>query len=154
MEPHLLFDVDTTLYSYVMRVRVTSCKLLRRTRTISYPPHFSPDGKVFAGGWRQHEGNCLLRLWDVSAGDLLRVISIDDDYLEGVAFSPDGRSVFTGGWHSGIHVWDVHTGELLHTMTGPEGDRYSDYFYRVFSRWEHVRERKQRLDSSCVGYSN
>ena len=79
---------------------------------------FSPDGKVFASGWRQHEGNCLFRLWDVSTGDLLRVISIDDDYLEGVAFSPDGRSVFTGGWHSGIHVWDVHTGELLHTLDG------------------------------------
>ncbi len=79
---------------------------------------FSPDGKVFASGWRQHEGNCLLRLWDVSTGDLLRVISIDDDYLEGVAFSPDGRSVFTGGWHSGIHVWDVHTGKLLHTLDG------------------------------------
>ena len=83
---------------------------------------FSPDGKVFASGWRQHEGNCLLRLWDVSAGDLLRVISIDDDYLEGVAFSPDGRSVFTGGWHSGIHVWDVHTGELLHTLDGGAGE--------------------------------
>ena len=83
---------------------------------------FSPDGKVFASGWRQHEGNCLLRLWDVSTGDLLRVISIDDDYLEGVAFSPDGRSVFTGGWHSGIHVWDVHTGELLHTLDGGAGE--------------------------------
>ena len=86
------------------------------------PAAFSPDGKVFASGWRQHEGNCLLRLWDVSTGDLLRVISIDDDYLEGVAFSPDGRSVFTGGWHSGIHVWDVHTGELLHTLVGGAGE--------------------------------
>ena len=85
---------------------------------------FSPDGKVFASGWRQHEGNCLFRLWDVSTGDLLRVISIDDDYLEGVAFSPDGRSVFTGGWHSGIHVWDVHTGELLHTLVGSAGEPY------------------------------
>ena len=58
----------------------------------------------------------------MSTGDLLRVISIDDDYLEGVAFSPNGRSVFTGGWHSGIHVRDVHTGELLHTLDGGEAE--------------------------------
>ena len=76
---------------------------------------FSPDGKVFAGGW-PHEGNGLLRLWDVRTGDLLRVISIDNDSLEAVAFSPDGRSVFTGSLYSGIRVWDVHTGELLYTL--------------------------------------
>ena len=115
---------------------------------------FSPDGKVFASGWRQHEGNCLFRLWDVSTGDLLRVISIDDDYLEGVAFSPDGRSVFTGGWHSGIHVWDVHTGELLHTLDGGAAEPSPEYCHRIFSRWDQIRERNRRPDSSCVGYSN
>ena len=84
---------------------------------------FSPDGKVFAGGWR-HEGNGLLRLWDVSTGDLLRVISINDDGLEAVAFSPDGKSVFTGGLYSGIRVWGVRTGELLHTLVGSAGEPY------------------------------
>ena len=80
---------------------------------------FSPDGKLFASGW-PHE-DIILRLWDVRTGNLLRVISSDEEYVQAVAFSPDGRSVFTGSLYSGIEVWDVHTGELLHTLNTPTG---------------------------------
>ena len=92
---------------------------------------FSPDGKVFASGW-PHE-DISLRLWDVRTGDLLRVISSDEEYVQAVAFSPDGRSVYTGSLHSGIHVWDVHTGELLYTL-----DDYSSITSVAFSPDGHT----------------
>ena len=93
---------------------------------------FSPDGRVFAGGW-PHEGNSLLRLWDVRTGDPRRVISSDEEYVQAVAFSPDGRSVFTGSLYSGIHVWDVRTGELLYTL-----DEYSSITFIAFSPDGHT----------------
>ena len=92
---------------------------------------FSPDGKVFASAW-PHE-DISLRLWDVRTGDLLRVISSDEEYVQAVAFSPDGRTVFTGGLHSGIHVWEVHTGELLYTL-----DDYSSIATVAFSPDGHT----------------
>ena len=92
---------------------------------------FSPDGKVFASAW-PHE-DISLRLWDVRTGDLLRVISSDEEYVQAVAFSPDGRTAFTGGLHSGIHVWEVHTGELLYTL-----DEYSSITSIAFSPDGHT----------------
>ena len=52
MEPHLLLDMDTSLYSCVMCDREKPCKFLRRTRTMPYPPHFHPMERCLrvAGG--------------------------------------------------------------------------------------------------------
>ena len=55
------------------------------------------------------------------------------EYVQAVAFSPDGRSVYTGGLQFGIHVWDVHTGELLYTL-----DDYSAITSIAFSPDGHT----------------
>ena len=55
---------------------------------------FSPDGKTLAAVCLQHK----VQLWDVTTGQLVRVFApMPPRQLEGVAFSPDGKWVFSGG---------------------------------------------------------
>ena len=39
-----------------------------------------------------------------------------------IAFSPDGSQVVSGGGDAKLRIWDVETGELLHTMRGHKGN--------------------------------
>jgi len=43
----------------------------------------------------------------------------DSDEIEVIALSPDGRTLFSGGWYDTIKVWNVTTGQLQRTLTGP-----------------------------------
>jgi WD40 repeat protein len=85
---------------------------------------FSPDGKTLASGsWNNN-----VRLWDVSTGTETRKFeaprdrdnAIDDlDDLLGsnraisIAFSPDGKTLASGGLDKTIRLWTVATGKLL-----------------------------------------
>jgi WD40 repeat protein/serine/threonine protein kinase/DNA-binding XRE family transcriptional regulator len=64
-----------------------------------------------------------IRLWDVRSGQMIRQFSTDDTINFGLQFSPDGRYLASGQWHSGIvQLWDVQTGqEVQRYTTGDTG---------------------------------
>ena len=87
---------------------------------------FSLDGNTLAsGGW-----DGTIRLWDANTGKLLKTLTqnpknVNDSLLFGlnfvnsIEFSPDGNTLTSGGNDDTIRIWDVNSGELLNTLTGP-----------------------------------
>lgn len=66
---------------------------------------FDPTGEYLAGSGGGDDGR--VRVWDRS----YRLVHLLDpvspaDYTDGIAFSPDGRWIVSGGTNNVIHVWD------------------------------------------------
>ncbi len=90
---------------------------------------FSPNGeRLAAGNWNRN-----IMLWEVHSGTVLQLINGrfkhfwepkgDDrgghtNSVNSVAFSPDGRTLASGGFDKVIKLWDVETGTLLKTFKG------------------------------------
>lgn len=111
----------------------------KELRTFKTPSHsevlsvaFSPDGRTALAGGFSDKKNFVSRLtlWDVATGDLIRSFGGDSaghaSMVNSVAFSPDGRTVLSGGGGPGewlerdttLRLWDVATGKVLRTFEG------------------------------------
>ncbi|VTR94619.1 (myosin heavy-chain) kinase : Uncultured bacterium genome assembly Metasoil_fosmids_resub OS=uncultured bacterium PE=4 SV=1: Sigma70_r2: Sigma70_r4_2: WD40: WD40: WD40 [Gemmata massiliana] len=72
-----------------------------------------PDGKLLATV-SANQGNkspAIVRVWDVDTGKKLRSWKAHNVWATAAAFSPDGKTLATGGDDKLIHLWDVPTAE-------------------------------------------
>ena len=86
---------------------------------------FSPDGETLANA----DGSATLL--DMRTGTLKKTLKPVGGYVLAVAFSPDGRTlagagsntVATGGFggKGRVTLWDIPSGSILHTLSGPTG---------------------------------
>ena len=79
---------------------------------------FSPDGRMLASGsW----DDSMVRLWDVPTGELIATLAGHRHSVYSVAFSPDGKTVASGGEDLAVRLWDVTTRQLKTTFIGHLG---------------------------------
>jgi RNA polymerase sigma factor (sigma-70 family) len=90
---------------------------------------FSPDGKTLAWAegteWEIRRGTKqperAVRLLDLATGRLLLRFGPCADGYAKVTFSPDGRTLATGGIEHGIRLWEVTTGAQRLALEAPPG---------------------------------
>jgi WD40 repeat protein len=92
---------------------------------------FSPDGKWLAtagggGGFTGLEGKEKpgeILLWDATDWKKKpKVLRGNTQGVMGVAFSPDGKWLASGGHDRTIRIWRVATGQLFHVLRGHQGE--------------------------------
>jgi len=60
-------------------------------------------------------------IWDVSTYERIRPPSRHPNWVNSVAFSPDGKYYVTGGDDSIVRIWDTETGEMKRALVGHSG---------------------------------
>ncbi len=84
---------------------------------------FSPDLRNFT-----HLNPETVQMWDILSGELKLTLQNESDFRS-VAFSPDGKTLATGGeverigedhsyGYKGIHLWNIQTSEKITTFKG------------------------------------
>jgi hypothetical protein len=86
---------------------------------------FSPDGTTIAGG--SQTGNNVL-VWDVASRRVLQTFSGPSDKVQSVAFSPDGKSLVSGGNDPTIFIWDLSNPQAGRKLVGHKQEVYSVAF--------------------------
>lgn len=84
---------------------------------------FSVDGKLLATSDTQ--GKIVVR--QVKDGQVIQSFQ-HIDWLWSVAFSPNGKTLVTGGINQTLRLWDIATGSCIQTFSG---DEHTHYIYSV-----------------------
>ena len=81
---------------------------------------FSPDGTMLAssGKWPDYP----IRLWDVATRQPRDTRFDNTGSPYAISFSPDGKTLVSGGRDNTVRLWDVQTGELKNRLKGHRDD--------------------------------
>jgi WD40 repeat protein len=81
---------------------------------------FSPDSRTLALA-----GSRAIHLCEPATGKILRRLEVPAQKVSGVAFSPDGRSLFSGGNDGVLRLWEVATGKERRRFEGHQFEIHS-----------------------------
>jgi WD40 repeat protein len=91
---------------------------------------FAPDGRRLASGSKDK----TIGIWDAATGHLVHTLTghTRGSGVGDVAFSPDGRSLFSAGSSEGqFKLWDAATGQLVRVFEGHSSSDGSGGVYAV-----------------------
>ncbi|MFZ1109266.1 MAG: caspase family protein [Rhodomicrobium sp.] len=92
----------------------------------------SPDGRWLAVGGllanfdgTNHIDIGAIRLYDFASGEMKALLKGHTNVVMGLAFSPDGKTLISGGGDSTAILWDVETKTLRRRLEGHRDDIYA-----------------------------
>jgi len=125
---------------------------------------FSPDGKLVAVAYRDgmHQleplpqrtlQNGVVRIWNPRTGKLLATLTGHKGDVYQTAWSPDGKTLLSGGWDATARLWDVATGKQI-TAAIPHKTAVRAVCFRpdgrTFLTWNFNRIQRWATPSSAV----
>jgi serine/threonine protein kinase len=114
LTPTAIFTSTLTLTPTQVPISVENAAnvaLLRQLDGLYGCMAISPDGEILAAGM----GDASLGLWQVSDGTLFRKLEGHSQYINSVAFSPDGQMIVSGSYDS-LRLWQAFDSTLLRTF--------------------------------------
>lgn len=81
---------------------------------------FSPDGKELVTG-----GFGLLKIWDVTSGNLIKDLSGLAGEIISLSFSPEGSRFVTGAIDGSLRIWDANGYNMIYNISGTPGEALS-----------------------------
>ncbi|MGH7201885.1 MAG: WD40 repeat domain-containing protein [Planctomycetaceae bacterium] len=84
-----------------------------------YTVAVSPDGQKIAAGGQGLGSNRKVFVWNVGGSEPVQVLEGHEDDVYQVAFSPKGDKLLTAGYSGAVKVWDLGTGQTVHTADLP-----------------------------------
>ena len=84
---------------------------------------FSPHAESIAAGYGSNDitrGTATgeVYVWNASTGERLCRCRSHTNWVYSAAFSPDGKTLASGGWDGSIILWDVNKGTRLTKISG------------------------------------
>ncbi len=95
---------------------------------------FSPNGTrlVSAPSGKDHT-DLGLKIWDTSTGRRVGELAGHTQGVSCVAYSKDGKHIFSGSWDGSVRIWSAESGSHLHTL--PHGDEVWDLAVSEDGKW-------------------
>jgi WD40 repeat protein len=78
---------------------------------------FAPAGDVLTFGSKDG----LIRLWNVSSGDVKRLPGRHQDRVTALAFTPNGRTLASAGWDRTVRLWNMRACREVAALEGHNG---------------------------------
>ena len=81
---------------------------------LDMPCNISTNGSIVAAGGFWGE----VFVWDLAKQKVIKTFKAHHGYTRGIALSPDGKTLATGGNDQVIRLWDTKTFENTRTLKG------------------------------------
>jgi WD40 repeat protein len=120
------FVVGTNIGCYFFDMETLEILRFIPTELPIWSMAISPDGESLATALRAepiNDRNPIL-LWDIRDGKQIGEFDGHMEWVNALAFTPDGTTLISASRDDSLAIWDVHTGERLQTLQTPKEARH------------------------------
>jgi WD40 repeat protein len=91
-------------------------------------PSNTPDEGGLGGLLASSGQDNVVKLWDINSGNCVRTLQGHSDWIESVAWSPNGMTLASGSNDHTVRLWDIRNGQCSHILQGHKGEIWSVAF--------------------------